>query len=195
MHINSIFPTVHYGRTITILQMKKLKHKWTCNLPVVTPSMSDRRGFKPQAYAAFLSQVTLCHHPGDLSGSRFLNCACLWPFSLVGHLVKSLGNLCPLPPYLIFSPHPADSRNCIFSKPFLLHWGRNNFLVNLRIKGVLGSGRCMWGQPGPGKTPAPLNPCPFNTHLCFCTPARTMLDQTLSVRHRSLGNPFILQLG
>ena len=138
--INSIFPTVHDGRTILILQMKKLRHKWTSNLPVVTPSMSDREGFKPQGYTASLSQVIFCHHPGDLSGSRFLNSTCLQPFSRFGDLVESRGNLCPLPPHVIFSPYLADSGNCIFSRPFLLHFGENNLLVNLKMKRVLGSG-------------------------------------------------------
>ena len=70
---------------------------------------------------------------------------CLSLFSLLGELVKFLGNLCLLPPHPIFSHLETswDNKTCAISRPFLLYLGggvvgRRLFIDGLKAAENLG---------------------------------------------------------
>lgn len=117
---------------------------------------------------------SICYCPRGLSASRSFNSMCLSLFSLLGMLVKFLGNLCPLPPHPIFSHLETswDNKTCAVSRPFLLHFrtgrgvGRRLFLDGLKAAENLGLWMVDVGRTRPrGKPSTPSTPSPFETPL------------------------------
>lgn len=173
MHVGSIFPTVHCGKTTPMLQMKKLRYKWTSSLLMVTPSMRDRGGFKPQAHTDAVTASVLSSSWEPL-WVRLPQPMCLGPSSLTGDLVTFPGNLCLLP---FFSPWEAWRQ-----------WELCHLQANSPALGDCVLAKLRLQRTGPGENPASLNPSPFDTPCLCMAPQLELCPTRHHVRHCSLGS-------